>query len=96
MKNKYTAGEFAKLIGVSVSTLQRWDRNGLLVADRTPTNQRQYSKKHLDILPEIKESVPEVNSLSSDDMKVLFEYLLNELKNPNSEFVSLIKEIKAL
>lgn len=47
MANKYSVGEFANLVGLSVSTLQRWDREGVLVADRTPTNQRQYTQEHL-------------------------------------------------
>jgi len=39
----YTLGEFAKLIGVSPKTLQRWDREGILIAYRTPTNRRLYT-----------------------------------------------------
>ncbi|GHU95391.1 hypothetical protein FACS1894208_08120 [Clostridia bacterium] len=40
----YKVGEFAKLIHVSVATLQRWDRTGVMVAHRTPTNRRWYSE----------------------------------------------------
>lgn len=43
----YTVGEFSELIGVSVRTLQRWDRTGRLVADRTASNRRQYTDQHL-------------------------------------------------
>jgi putative resolvase len=43
----YSLAEFARLIGVSTRTLQRWDYMGRLVADRTPTNRRQYTDKHL-------------------------------------------------
>lgn len=43
----YSIGKFSKLIGVSVRTLQRWDRTGRLVADRTASNRRQYTDKHL-------------------------------------------------
>lgn len=39
-----SVGEAAALIGYSVSTLQRWDRNGILKAHRTPTNQRRYRR----------------------------------------------------
>jgi len=35
--------EFAKLIGRSVSTLQRWDREGILIAKRSKTNRRFYT-----------------------------------------------------
>ena len=38
----YKPGEFAELLGVSVKTLQRWDREGILKANRTPTNRRYY------------------------------------------------------
>ena len=39
----YTPGEFGKKIHVSVKTLQRWDKAGILKAYRTPTNQRYYT-----------------------------------------------------
>ena len=39
----YKPHEFAKLIGVTVKTLQRWDREGILQACRTPTNRRYYT-----------------------------------------------------
>jgi excisionase family DNA binding protein len=40
-------GEAAKLLGVSVSTLQRWDNEGILRALRTPTKQRRYRRADL-------------------------------------------------
>lgn len=44
MKSKiYKPKEFAELLGVSVRTLQRWDKKGLLVAYRTPTDRRYYT-----------------------------------------------------
>ena len=36
----YKPKEFAELLHVSVKTLQRWDREKILVANRTPTNRR--------------------------------------------------------
>jgi excisionase family DNA binding protein len=42
-----SVGEAAKLIGYSVSTLQRWDREGILTAERSPTNQRRYRRSAL-------------------------------------------------
>lgn len=36
--------EMAKRLGVSIKTLQRWDREGILVAKRTPTDRRYYTK----------------------------------------------------
>ncbi len=43
MEKQYKPHEFAKLINVSVKTLQRWDNIGHLTAFRTPTNRRYYT-----------------------------------------------------
>ena len=43
----YKPNEFAKKIGVTVLTLQRWDNSGVLKANRTPTNRRYYTGEHL-------------------------------------------------
>ena len=39
----YKPKDFAKLLGVSVKTLQRWDRENILKAKRTPTDRRYYT-----------------------------------------------------
>ena len=39
----YKPKEFAELLNVTVKTLQRWDREKVLVANRTPTNRRYYT-----------------------------------------------------
>ena len=36
--------EMAKRLNVSVKTLQRWDREGILIAKRTPTGRRYYTE----------------------------------------------------
>lgn len=36
--------DMANRLGVSIKTLQRWDREGILVAKRTPTNRRYYTE----------------------------------------------------
>ena len=36
----YKPKDFAELLGISVKTLQRWDREGILKANRTPTDRR--------------------------------------------------------
>lgn len=43
MKDVYAPREFAKMVGRTVKTLQRWDREGVLVAYRTPTDRRYYT-----------------------------------------------------
>ena len=39
----YKPKEFAELLNVTVKTLQRWDREKILIANRTPTNRRYYT-----------------------------------------------------
>jgi putative resolvase len=43
----YTPALFAKRVGVSVKTLQKWDRIGVLPAKRTITNRRYYTDDEL-------------------------------------------------
>jgi predicted site-specific integrase-resolvase len=45
--NTYSVSQFARRIGVTIHTLQRWDREGRLRALRTPTNRRLYTDDHL-------------------------------------------------
>jgi putative resolvase len=42
MEHTYSPKQFSKMIGVSVFTLQRWDRQGMLKAHRSLTNRRYY------------------------------------------------------
>ena len=39
----YKSKDFSELLGVSVKTLQRWDREGILKANRSPTDRRYYT-----------------------------------------------------
>ncbi len=43
MDRVYRPHEFAKMIGRTVQTLQRWDTEGILKAHRTPTDRRFYT-----------------------------------------------------
>jgi len=42
MDKLYSIGEAAKYLGVSVSTLRRWEIDGKLVPERTQGQQRRY------------------------------------------------------
>ena len=55
MDKQYKINEFAKMINVSVRTLQRWDNEGTLKAFRTPTDRRYYT--HTQYLAYIGESL---------------------------------------
>jgi len=43
----YTPSQFAKQVGVSVKTIQKWDRLGVLPAKRTITHRRYYTDEDL-------------------------------------------------
>lgn len=45
--HKVSIGEAARITGVSISTLRRWERNGLLEPSRTLGGQRRYSVQGL-------------------------------------------------
>lgn len=47
MMETYRPQEFGELIGKLVSTLQRWDREGILSAHRSPTGRRYYTHDQL-------------------------------------------------
>lgn len=42
LQKRMKTGEVAKLLGLNIRTLQRYDKPGLLPARRTPTNRRYY------------------------------------------------------
>jgi putative resolvase len=46
--NAYSTGKAAEYLGVTVKTLQRWDREGRLRAERTDKGRRMYSRASLD------------------------------------------------
>lgn len=53
MQAIYNVTQFGNIIGVKVKTLQKWDREGILKAYRTPTNRRYYTHQQvLDYLGE--------------------------------------------
>lgn len=54
----YSTGKAAKLLGVSIRTLQQWDRDRKLIAKRTPSGRRFYTDDQIrDFLSEPKKLV---------------------------------------
>ncbi|MFW6002573.1 MAG: IS607 family transposase [archaeon] len=49
-KELYTPKEAAKILGISVMTLQRWDRSGKIKCLRTPTNRRRIHRREIEKL----------------------------------------------
>ena len=43
----YSIGEFSRLIGVSTRTLERWDKQSQLIANRTLGRKRYYTEEQL-------------------------------------------------
>jgi putative resolvase len=50
----WKVAEFGELIGVSPSTLRRWESEGKLIPERTLGNQRIYTNSHLSIARNVK------------------------------------------
>jgi predicted site-specific integrase-resolvase len=50
----WKVGEFGQLIGVSTSTLRRWEREDRLVPERTLGNQRIYTEEHIALARNLK------------------------------------------
>lgn len=50
----WKVAEFGELIGISPSTLRRWEREGKLIPDRTLGNQRIYTEDHLNVARSLK------------------------------------------
>lgn len=83
--NIYKPKEFANKINVSVNTLQRWDREGTLIADRNPKNRRFYTDSHYEYyLNNLNKSAKE-----NDSIKINIR-----LKKESSIFVVEIQNIK--
>lgn len=58
METFYNVTQFSNLINVKVKTLQKWDREGVLVAKRTPTNRRYYThSQYLEYIGEKSEKI---------------------------------------
>lgn len=47
--NTYNITEFSKKIGLSVKTVQRWDRESLLKAKRTISGRRYYTDEDIEL-----------------------------------------------
>ena len=93
----YNITQVARMMNVTVKTVQNWDKNGKLPAQRTSTNRRYYTKAQLDeflgVLPEARLNYAycRVSSQSQrpdlrNQRKVLEQFVLN-MGLPNVEFV---------
>lgn len=81
----YNITQVSERLGVSVKTLQRWDRDGKLVAKRTPTNRRFYTENQLkelegdNVMDGFKKIAEKfVEYLKADDFDNAFKFVLND------------------
>lgn len=83
MEKIYKPKEFSKLIGLSVSSLQRLDRAGILVANRTSTNRRYYTIKQYEEYMGInnKDNHISKNSTMEEIEKIVENVLEGDLKS---------------
>ena len=50
-------GVFAKLCGVSVCTVQRWDDDNIVPAHRTDTDRRYYTLDDVELVKQLREKI---------------------------------------
>ena len=74
--NFYTAGEFAKLIGVTTPTLRNWELSGKFIPHhKSPSGRRYYSKYQLEEMLDFNTKTGK--TLSSDK---IFDLIMKEDK----------------
>lgn len=99
MEKIYKPKEFSKLIGLSVSSLQRLDREGILIANRTSTNRRYYTMKQYEEYMGInkKENYISKNTKLEEIEKILNSILEGNLKTiyveDNSKFKKIVEKL---
>lgn len=47
---RYTIGQAAEQLGVSISSLRRWEAQGIVTPERTPGNSRRYTDEQIEQL----------------------------------------------
>lgn len=98
----YKPKDFAELLGVSVKTLQRWDREDILKAKRTPTDRRYYTYDQYLEFKGISNSNTNRKIViytrvstngQKDDLKNQMEFLLNFTSSKGMIVDEIIKDI---
>lgn len=63
----YKPKDFSELLGVSVKTIQRWDREGVLKANRTSTDRRYYIyDQYLQFIRKYKKQIKEDEDIAQE------------------------------
>ena len=90
----YRLNEFAQLIGVSIYTLQRWDRVGILKAKRSPTNRRYYTYEQYLEFKGMKQGEDVIISKIVEAIAEMSEGLSEEKKKKVVEIIKELEELK--
>lgn len=77
----YKPKDFAELLNVSVKTLQRWDRDGVLIAKRTPTDRRYYTY----------DQYLEFKGISNDNNRKIVAYTRVSTNNQKDDLINQVK-----
>ena len=99
MEKIYKPKEFSKLIGLSVSSLQRLDREGILIANRTSTNRRYYTMKQYEEYMGInnKDNYISKNTTLGELEKIFNNLLEGDLKtiyiSDNGKFKEIVEKL---
>ena len=101
MEKIYSPAQFASMINVTVHTLQRWDKKGILIANRTITNRRYYTESQYNELMGIKNDNKRINVIycrvsnrsQKDDLVNQIEYLLSYSEKNNIKIDKIITDI---
>lgn len=67
--------EVAEQLNVSVKTLQRWDRDGILEAERTPTDRRYYTQEQINDYMNKNKDVSSMNKNFYEELNDQIGYL---------------------
>lgn len=90
----YRLNEFAQLLGVSVYTLQRWDRVGILKAKRSPTNRRYYTYEQYLEFKGMKQGDDEIISSIIVALTEMSEGLSKEKREKVNKIIEELEELK--
>lgn len=101
MEKIYNITEFSKLVGKSVSTLQRWDREGILTSYRSPSNRRYYTQSQYDEYMGITKSEDKINVIytrvssknQEDDLRNQISFIIGYTKKNSIPISNIYSDI---
>ena len=101
MEKIYNITEFSELVGKSVKTLQRWDREGILTSYRSPSNRRYYTQSQYNEYMGITKSEDKINVIytrvssknQEDDLKNQISFIIGYTKKNSIPISNIYSDI---